>query len=299
MRVVVVAVLLFLNVAFALWMYYGTAPGAGPPSLAATDPAIEPLVLWSERDAREISSRRPPGDGEPTSDRPAATSSTTSPGLEDEPPTAPPVAATTLAETGPGPEAVPAPAPAAPVPKADGESPQASGEAADGAGAGSAQTPPPGPSQCHALGPFGTRRAALAAVDQLTARQVDAQVREISAVEPRYWVYLPPFVSRSAAFAGEQALRAKGIEDIQVLAGNGVENGISLGLYRDKGSAERRIRQIRALGYAPKMDVLQRSQVSYWVEAPAHAAREPSWAQAIREPGIRLELRACAGQGRP
>ncbi len=257
MRVLIVAVLLFFNVVFAMWMIYGN----GQPHHAvvpATDPGIASLPLLSERD-------------------PATTTPAGSPSP----------AGATRAEPSPTRQKVPA------ANDANGVSERppvaAHGEPSD------RKAEPPLPQQCRAIGIYPDRRAARTAAEGLPAAAGEAKVVETAEIERRYWVYLPPFVSRSAAFEGERELRRKGIDDLQVLAGDEKENAISLGLYRDLAVAERRLRQLRGLGYAPEMDVIERSRPYFWIEVPipGDEPSRPAWLDQLAGSDLQVEVRTC------
>ena len=261
-----VGVLLLLNVAFALWMVFG-APRSQVVAVPTTVPGIEPLVLWSEHSRRPGTQRANP-------------------------------AITTLKEQPEQPEAVAAPSPDTapsrdrdPAPPADRESSVDSGAPVPGGDGPSAVA-----ARCRAVGPYTSRDRAASAAKTLLDRGMVAGITEESAVGTRYWVYLPPFVSRSAAFQGERELRAHGIEDIQVLAGDTKENAISLGLYREPAAAERRLDQLRALGYAPQMEAVEHRRSTFWIEVPMGdgAAFPADWWEALMSPGLRLEIRPCA-----
>ena len=237
MRILIAAVLLFFNLAFALWMIHGS----GQPRrtvVPAAIPGIASLTLLSERE-------------------PATTSA--------------------------GGRSAPGTAHIEPSPKRE-EIPTAndgSGAAEQARVAAQDETPdqktePPLPRQCRAIGIFPDRRTARAEAERLPAEVGEIHVVETTVIERRYWVYLPPFVSRSAAFEGERELRRKGIDDLQVLAGDEKQNAISLGLYRDLAVAERRLRQLRGLGYAPEMDLIERSRPYFWIEVPIPGGRAES-----------------------
>ncbi len=257
MRVLIAAVLLLFNIAFALWMIYGN----GQPRrtvVPATEPGIASLTLLSGGDAETTlaGGRSAPGAARnqpaPTRQKTPAAANDAS-GAAEEPPLA-----------------------------AYDEHPDQ-------------KTEPP-PRQCRAIGIYPDRRSARAEAERLPAEVGEPKVVETTVVERRYWVYLPPFVSRSAAFEGERELRRKGIEDLQVLAGDDKENAISLGLYRDLAVAERRLRQLRGLGYAPEMDVIERSRPYFWIEVPilGDAPSRPAWLDQLAGSDLQVEVRGCS-----
>lgn len=259
MRVVVAAMLLFFNASFALWMLYGQPPRTRATPVPTTVAGIQPLVLWSETHT-----------------------------IAADVPAVPPLSALMA------PPPLPAPAvdPAPPEPRQDEPATPETRPAP-------LETPDDGAieakvGQCQAIGPYGSRLDAKEAAARLGVRQEQFTVVQTQIREQRFWVYLPPFVSRSAAMQGERELRAKGIRDIQVLAGDEKDNGISLGLYRERSAAQRRLEQLRVLGYAPRMDVIDQRRSYFWLQAPASGpgSTESSW-RTLLAPGLRLEMRPC------
>lgn len=260
MRVVVAATLLFFNASFALWMLYGEPPRSRAAPIPTTVPGIQPLALWSETHT-----------------------------IAADVPAVPPLSALTAPPPLPAPAADPTPPEPRPDEPATPETQPASRDTPDG---GAIETKV---GQCQAVGPYGSRLDAKEAAARLGERQEQFTVVPTQTREQRFWVYLPPFVSRSAAMQGERELRAKGVRDIQVLAGDEKENGISLGLYRERSAAQRRLEQLRALGYAPRMDVIHQRRSYFWLQAPASGpgSTESQW-RTLLAPGLRLETRPCA-----
>lgn len=211
MRVLVVATLLFFNVALALWQA-GRPPGgesvAGAPPDGPT--GTQPLRLLSER--RGIPQAR---------------------------------------DESPRPDPSPAPDPAPPA--------------------------TPSALACGRIGPFPADESARALARRLTEQGWRARVEGQTVEEIRYWVLLPPFPTAADAFAAERALRDAGIRDLQVLAGEGRDHALSLGLFRDRAAARRRLDQIRALGFAPQLEPLERRRAQFWVRFAADRAEVAHW----------------------
>src|SRR6185295_6561166 len=82
-----------------------------------------------------------------------------------------------------------------------------------------------------------------AALNSLTPMVTRVQYREAHATETRgYWVYLPATSSREQALA------------------------IALGLFRDKGNAEKRRAEVAALGFTPELVTRTEELPVYWVD---------------------------------
>lgn len=297
MRVVIVVLLLFLNGAFAWWV-----AGAGAKqrwvATPTTHAGTQPLVLWAERGERVPAAARPPAVQLPVPEP------VPEPVPGAEPPQVRERADTHRSKSGPPPQATEAASPSAPsiprsrapaAPETNGRHGMAEPKQPAGAGAISDETGPASSQPCYAVGPYASRAAAQGAADRVASRRLVLHIVRVPAEETRYWVYLPPADSRAAAFALERELRAKGVRDVQVLAGDGRANGVSLGLYRQAEAAERRQRQIQALGYRPQTDVLQQERPYYWVQAQAPQRQDGAqWWEGLLGDGRRVAQRSCA-----
>jgi hypothetical protein len=160
-----------------------------------------------------------------------------------------------------------------------------------------AKTPVSSKQACHAIGPFADEGKGREVADRLRQSGVVGDLRKYEEPDNRYWVYLPPYGTQGAAFQAEKALKQQGIVDIQVLAGGAKKNAVSLGVFRDRAIAERRVQQIQGMDYAPNLEVLERTRATYWLEYPAGADKvlsDDQW-QALSNdyPGLRLENRPC------
>ena len=71
--------------------------------------------------------------------------------------------------------------------------------------------------------------------------------RELS----RYWVHLPRFADYASAQAAHKQLSANGVKDMHVIARGNMANTLSLGVYKQRDSMERRVAKLSALGHKP------------------------------------------------
>jgi len=101
-----------------------------------------------------------------------------------------------------------------------------------------------------------TRRISKATGAAVTPRQVVVQIQQ-------YWIYLEPAASLSQAQRLAEGLAEHGLKDYQILASPGKKNAISLGLFNEKESAQRRYEQIRDMGYTPRIEVIERVAKRY------------------------------------
>jgi len=101
--------------------------------------------------------------------------------------------------------------------------------------------------QCLEIAPFETRARALEAARRY--RRAGHDVR-LGRTEERFevgdWVYLSPLPTRDAAGQRAAELREMGIRDVYVVASPEFRNAISLGVYSQSESVERRLEQLSA-----------------------------------------------------
>jgi hypothetical protein len=129
------------------------------------------------------------------------------------------------------------------------------------------RTTDPKQETCLSIGAFATQADMRAAVKALTPLVARVQFRETRVTEVRgYWVYLPAPGNRERALDIARQLSSKGISDYYVVTAGEQPNAISLGLFHEPTNAEKRLNEIRSLGFKPEM--VQRSDEVpiYWVD---------------------------------
>jgi hypothetical protein len=158
--------------------------------------------------------------------------------------------------------------------------------------------PPP---RCYSLGPFDAKPPAEAMVATFAKQNVDAKVREIQQTQVTgYWIYLPPYPSTAAATAANRKLGAKGLHDYYVVASPPNANAVSLGLFRERSGAERRMARVRKMGFQPKMQVRTSDKQFYWLDYrdPGNGAVGPGlWADAGGNSGTLQRVRRSCPAG--
>lgn len=126
-------------------------------------------------------------------------------------------------------------------------------------------------SQCLRLGPFespAAQRQALALLQPVVSRIRDSQTQVDSAQDHR--VFISRSANREQALAVARELAARGVSDYYVVTSGELENSISLGLFRSRENAERRIAQVAALGFTAQLESRTESQVQWWLEVAAN-----------------------------
>lgn len=150
---------------------------------------------------------------------------------------------------------------------------------------------------CYTVGPLEGEAAAEAVRAWLVERdqRVTLRVGERREVA-RYWVHLPPVSSREAAEDRAREMRAAGIDDIYVIPRGDMANAISLGLYSQRESLERRLRELEDKGFTPSIAPRYRTLTASWLDVAASASRPvPVEALSRRFPEAEMRPSACAG----
>lgn len=129
---------------------------------------------------------------------------------------------------------------------------------------------------CYSIGPLKEASLIAAIRAWLVAMGGDPVLRvdELSELD-RYWVYFPPLSSREEAVQQVERMRAQGIEDVIAVHSGDMENAISLGVFTQRRSLERRLQELEALGYDP-------------VVLPRYSTEKASWLDVSFEQGGRL-----------
>lgn len=82
-----------------------------------------------------------------------------------------------------------------------------------------------------------------------------------------YWVYLPPFPTVKEAEAQRERMQDQDIDDIYVIPGGDMAGAVSLGMYSQRDTLERRLKELRAKGYEPKVAPRYKTTKASWIEA--------------------------------
>lgn len=149
-------------------------------------------------------------------------------------------------------------------------------------------TPPPAvvatpaePQACFSLGPFASAAAANAVLEKLRPQMARSELREVPGVSASgYRIVLPPAASREEAQANAQRIGAAGFDDFLIINSGEEINGIALGRYRSRESAERRLSALQAAGFPAQMRPAGRAPAAkWWLDVGATAAADPAgWA---------------------
>lgn len=121
-------------------------------------------------------------------------------------------------------------------------------------------------SACLFLGGFDDESIALSINQRLLSLDIDSQVEPVDeAAGVDYWVYLPPLVSRQASLRQLRELQSRNIDSYVITVGE-LSNGISLGIFSRKDSAESVVNRLRGVDYEASIRELPRTHRRYWVK---------------------------------
>ena len=150
--------------------------------------------------------------------------------------------------------------------------------------------------RCYTLGPFAdqadadtARRELEELADRVTLRK--RAEREVH----RYWVYIPSLGSRAQAIEVSKTLARNDIKDYYIVRSGDNNNAISLGHFREKKHADRRIRLLESLGFEVNKEQIYRQYDLFWLDfrlAASHSL-EPINALASGTEGVARLERSC------
>lgn len=145
--------------------------------------------------------------------------------------------------------------------------------AAAAAPVSSAAVKPPAPApanQCFSLGPFASAIALRAADAHVRPQAVRTRIREAATTAARgYTVLLPPFASRELAQAAADKIKAAGFDDYLLINEGADANGIALGRYGSRETAQRRQAAFQAAGFAAQLRPIGDPALPAWLDIEA------------------------------
>ncbi|MFS2123528.1 SPOR domain-containing protein [Pseudomonas sp. Pseusp97] len=131
----------------------------------------------------------------------------------------------------------------------------------------------PSASACVYLGSFPAEDRARQLVQRLLSLDVQASIQTVDAAAGvDYWVYLPPLASRQASLWQLRELQARKIDSYIITEGD-LTDGISLGIFQRKDSADSIVERLKTAGYDALVRELARSQHDYWAQISAESGR--------------------------
>ena len=171
------------------------------------------------------------------------------------------------------------------------------GAAGAGASVSEAGTNPPLASRtCFSIGPVQPGDEVARMAEWLEAQGASVALRADERRElALYWVFFPAFETREAAQARTREMLEKGIGDIFIIKRGDMANAISLGVYSRKLSLERRLTELRRLGYEPGVVPRYRQKKATWYDAqfPSAEFDFPADRFSLKFPAAQVQEAAC------
>ncbi len=151
--------------------------------------------------------------------------------------------------------------------------------------------------ECYTLGPLQNEDDIVALSAWFNAQGSQAKLRSDERREVvSTWVFLPPLESREAADVRVRDMQLANIDDIYVIPRGDMANAISLGLYSQNDSLQRRISQLEERGFPPSLLPRYRTVMASWFDVTTSAA-QPMTVGVLDQifPGLIVRQVACAG----
>ncbi|MFB3116941.1 MAG: SPOR domain-containing protein [Gammaproteobacteria bacterium] len=121
---------------------------------------------------------------------------------------------------------------------------------------------------CVSFGPFAESYQAGELSNWLKENEIQTKQRtESDGKDQLFWIYLSPSESKDEAIAAIEELRGKGIHDYKLIDKGNLQNAISLGLFSNQAAANRRLNELKNIGYLPIMVPYHKTQSIIWVDA--------------------------------
>ena len=153
-----------------------------------------------------------------------------------------------------------------------------------------------GTQHCLRFGPFAQRGASEGLRQQLDLLGLKAgRLARTEQVTRHYWVLISPIDDRAAARKMVSDMRHAGTQDIQLLY-KARRYTISLGLFKRRQIADKRLMDIERLGFKPRIAIQEKRHARYWLvyRMPEGDGLNDKWQTLLAAwPGVRREVVAC------
>lgn len=121
---------------------------------------------------------------------------------------------------------------------------------------------------CVSFGPFAESNQASELSNWLKENEIQTRQRTDGGTKDQYfWIYLYPSNSKDEAVAAIEDLKGKGIQDYKVINKGNLQNAISLGLFSSQATVNRRLKELKNIGYQPIMVPYHKAESIIWVDA--------------------------------
>jgi hypothetical protein len=153
--------------------------------------------------------------------------------------------------------------------------------AADGAALQASAAKPGPPAHCLSLGPFTDANQVFTTSAALTARALNAQVRQLEhRVTTGWWVYVGGLASAGVRQGARQKLNQAGIHDVGSVPGELASDRISVGIFSEHDGALKRAAEVEAAHLTPTIEERQKTVAERWLNVEfQHDAAPPAPAE--------------------
>lgn len=120
---------------------------------------------------------------------------------------------------------------------------------------------------CYTLGPFRDLDVLRRLTNEVKPYVLAVDFRGKEAKdEPLYWVFIRPFKDRQTALAAGSRLKAGNVRDYFVIRDGENADGISLGYFRVKKSADGIQKRVEKLGFDVVVEPIFKTYTVYWLD---------------------------------
>ncbi len=125
------------------------------------------------------------------------------------------------------------------------------------------------PTTCWNIGPFASVADRTVAYGKLSVLKVKlAAFEQTKHLGEKYLVYFPPAASQEDAERKLKELKARGVQNVQIIAQGELARAISLGEFATQRKASERIASIKgATAMGAKIKSLERERLEYWLKS--------------------------------
>ena len=125
---------------------------------------------------------------------------------------------------------------------------------------------------CVSFGPFAEAQQADELSNWLKEREIQTNQRSEGGKQDQYfWIYLSASESEDEAMAAIEDLKGKGVQDYKLINKGNLQNAISLGLFSTQSAVNKRINELKNMGYQPIVVPYHQNQSIIWVNARVDA----------------------------
>ena len=125
---------------------------------------------------------------------------------------------------------------------------------------------------CVSFGPFAEKKQADELSKWLQEKEIQTKQRGEGGKQDQYfWIYLSASESKDEAMVAIEDLKGKGVQDYKLINNGNLQNAISLGLFSSQSAVNKRLNELKNIGYQPVVVPYHKSQSIMWVDVMVEA----------------------------